>query len=230
MVVPSSPYLASLAPRLRQAILVLAALFVAHDAIYLARYGLGDGYARAMSAGGHHAYWLPVSMLITLGVAIIAIAAIGAYRRLRRAAPTTGSDAEPGPSYVAEAADVWIRLFPAVAILFAVQENLEHLAADGHLVGVAPLVGPGSAIVLPVLAVTTFVLAAMGAGVRWRVRVLQARLAAAIRQRFERIRATVRPACWDVVAATVAHGRIIDRRDAGRAPPQDLQPAVVTTA
>jgi hypothetical protein len=230
MVVPASPRLAWLAPRLRQAILVLAALFVAHDAIYIARHGLGEGYARAMSAAGQHAYWLPVSVVITVGVALVVLTALMGYRRLRSAEDEIGADAVGGQPYLAELASVWLRLFPSVAILFVVQENVEHLAAGASLVGVTPLLGSGSAIVLPVLAATTFVLAAIGALVRWRVRILEARLSRAIGPRFERLRAVVRPAGWDTVAAIVAHGWIIVRLDAGRAPPQRLQAIAVTTA
>jgi hypothetical protein len=230
MIVLTSPRLASLAPRLRQVILALAAVFVAHDAIYVTRFGIGAGYARAMSAHGHDAYWAPVSIVLTALVALVALAALAAYLRLRAEAARAGAVSVVGPSYVGELAGVWLRLFPTVAALFAIQENVEHLVVDGHLVGVAPLVGGGSAVVLPVLATTTFVLAAVGAVVRWRIRVLEARVAAAIRQRFAFVRAVTRPAGWEIVAATVAHRWIIDRRDAGRAPPLRLRAIAVTTA
>ncbi len=76
MIVPAAHRLASLAPRMRQAILMLAALFVAHDAIYLARLGAGDGYARAMSAQGHDAYWAAVLFVLSAGVALVGIATV----------------------------------------------------------------------------------------------------------------------------------------------------------
>jgi hypothetical protein len=230
MTVRASPRLAYLAPRLRQAILVLAALFVAHDAIYLARFGIGDGYARAMSALGHDAYWAPVSVLLTAGVALVVLATFVAYRRLRADAVGAAVIPATGPSYLHELASVWLRLFPTVAVLFAVQENVEHLAVDGHLTGIEPLIGPGSSIVLPVLAVTTFVLAAAGAVVRWRVRVLEARIASAVRQRFALASGVNQPADWDTVAAAIAHRWILGRRDAGRAPPSNLQTNAVPTA
>jgi len=78
MMVPASPRLAKLASRLRQAVLVLAALFVAHDAIYVARFGVGSGYAQAMTAMGHDAYWAPISILLTIGVTTIGVVGIAA--------------------------------------------------------------------------------------------------------------------------------------------------------
>jgi hypothetical protein len=233
MILLASPRLVSLAPRLRQTILVLAALFVAHDAVYVARFGIGAGYARAMTAQGHDGYWAPASFLLVIGLAVVALVGLAAYRGLTSDAKGIGraADADGRPSYVAELATIWLRLFPTVAILFAIQENLEHLAVDGHLAGIAPLVGPGSAAVLPVLAATTFALAAVGAVVRWRIRVLVARIAAAVAgQRYLRLTATARPSAWGIVAATIAHRWIIGRRDAGRAPPGRLHAIAILTA
>lgn len=207
--------------------MVLAALFVAHDAIYVARFGVGDTYARAMSAQGHD-YWAPVSIVLAIGVATVALVGLSAYRRLRRAQMAEVTTL--GPSYIHELASVWLRLFPSVAILFAVQENIEHLAVDGHLAGIAPLIGPGSAVVLPVLAITTFALAAVGAAVRWRIRVLEARIAAAVRQRFAKLSAISEPTGWRSIAAAIALHWIIGRRNAGRAPPFDLRVIAVPTA
>jgi hypothetical protein len=230
MIVAASPWLASFAPRMRQVILVLAALFVAHDAIYIARFGWGDGYTRAMSAQGHDAYWAPVSILLTAGAALVALATLATFRRLRADAGTVAVSATTGSAYSHELASIWVRLFPSVAVLFVFQENLEHLAVDGHLAGLQPLIGPGSSIVLPVLAATTFVLAAVGASVRWRIRVLEARVAAAVRLRFALAPVISRPAGWDTVAAAIAHGLMLSRRDAGRAPPSNLQTYAVPTA
>jgi hypothetical protein len=183
-----------------------------------------------MSAQGHDAYWTPVSVLLTAGVVLVVLATLAAYRRLRADAVAATMTLATGPSYVHELASIWLRLFPTVAVLFAVQENVEHFAVDGHLAGIEPLIGPGSSIVLPVLAVTTFVLAAVGSLVRWRIRVLEARIAAVARQRFALAPAASRPAAWATVAAAIAHRWILGRRDAGRAPPSNLQTNAVPTA
>jgi hypothetical protein len=186
-----------------------------------------------MAAQGHDGYWAPASFLLVVGVAVVALVGLTAYRRLRSDAegmeqPTL---ADGGSSYLAELAGIWLRLFPTVAVLFAIQENIEHLAVDGHLAGIAPLFGPGSTAVLPVLAATTFALAAVGAVVRWRIRVLVARIAAATaRKRYLRRSAISQPSGWGIVAATIAHRWIIGRRDAGRAPPLRLYAIAVLTA
>jgi hypothetical protein len=223
MIVPSSPWLASAAPRVRQVVLVLASLFVAHDAIYLARFGLGVDYGRAMTAQGHDPYWVPVSLVLASATLAIALAGLAALRRSRAQLATEADATAAGPSYVGELVSVWVRLLPTVAVLFVVQENVERIAFDGHIVGLEPLFGAGASLVLPVLAIATFVLAAVGALVRWRLWLLEARLtAAAARARFALPGDAVRPTAWAILAATIVRRWIVDRRDAGRAPPTRL--------
>jgi hypothetical protein len=226
MIVPTSPRLARLGARLRDAALVLFALFVAHDAIYVARYGAGDAYARAMSAGGHDAYWIPTSLVLGASAAVIFVLTLRLLARLRRVAVDAPASTG-GPSYLGELGRTWLRLFPTVAVLFVVQENLEHLATDGHLHGLGFLAG---SLTLAVLAATTFVLAAVGSLLRWRIRTLEARLVAAARARFAPPVAIVGDRGWWVIAAAIAHRWILGRRDAGRAPPSALRPIVVATA
>jgi hypothetical protein len=205
---------------------VLFALFVAHDAIYVAQYGVGDAYARAMSAGGHDAYWTPTRLVLGMSAALIFVLTLRLLGRLRRGAADT-PETPGGPSYVEELGRTWLRLFPTVAVLFVAQENLEHLATDGHLPGLGFLAG---SLTLPVLATTTFVLAAIGSLLRWRIRLLEARMAAATRARFAPPVAMVGDRGWLVIAAAIAHFWILGRRDAGRAPPSILRPNVVATA
>jgi hypothetical protein len=223
MIVLASPRLAVVAAWLRQAILVLAALFVAHDAIYIARYGIGDGYAHAMAAQGHDAYWAPMAIVLAVGVLLVGLGTALAYRRLANAA-AGGQPSGRGLSYPAELGGVWLRLFPTVAALFAIQENVEHLVVEGHVGGLAPLGG----LTLPVLAATTFVLAALGALVRWRIRGLAAAVAAAARPRLRPAVRLVHPARWQIVGAIVARRWTIGRLDAGRAPPGGLHDPATT--
>lgn len=221
MIVSATPRIARVGSRLRAIALVLAALFAAHDAIYLARYGPGTGYAVAMSASGHDGYWLPASLLIVAAAAVAFLSALLVLDRLERvvhSAPPVR--ARTGPSYGGELVNLWPRLLVAVAVLFAIQENLEGLAAGGRLVGLDPLFGPDAWLVPPVLAITTLVLAAVGAVLRWRVRVLRARVEAARRaQVFGRLHASTPSRRWLTTPAGVSRGLAASRPDAGRAPP-----------
>ena len=66
---------------------------------------------------------------------------------------------------------------PATLVLFGVQENIEYLAAHGDVIGIEALVGPYAPLAIPVLALVTLALAAIGGLVRWRIAVLEARIA-----------------------------------------------------
>jgi hypothetical protein len=229
MIVRTTPRWATLGPRLRNSILVLFALFVAHDAIYLAQFGTGAPFAQAMTDGGHDGYWVPASLVVGAAVALTFLGVLGALARLERQAQCIGG-AGNGPSYWSELGSTWLRLFPTVGLLFGIQENVEHLFIDGHVAGLDPLFGPGTSLTVPVLAATTLVLTAIGSLVRWRIRVLEARLAGAERQTFQRVSAICQPGHWTTIAAAIAHRRILDRRDAGRAPPSILPRIAVATA
>jgi hypothetical protein len=223
MTIWTTPGYARVAERLRNGILVLFALFVAHDAVYVARNGVGLGYRQAMAEGGHDAYWLPASLTVSIAAVLIFLVVLARAHRLQQNGRTLTGPALPRPSYAGELASTWLRLFPVVSALFAVQENIEHLAVDGQWIGAAPLVGPGSSAVLPVLAVTTFALAAVGSLLRWRICVLEARIAAAaVSAPYPRPSSIAPAPAWASVAASVAHRWILARRDAGRAPPAVL--------
>jgi len=219
MIVCTTPRLARSGRRLRDAVLVLFALFVAHDAVFVAQFGLGSRLATAMTQGGHDGYWTPVSLIIAGSVGVVFAVALAVLARLERRASGIARAAAPGPPYVEELSSTWLRLFPTVALLFGVQENLEHLLVDGHLVGADPLVGAGSSLVLPVLAATTFLLAAVGSLVRWRIRVLEARLAGPSGRPGDRPSTSRLPSGWRSIAAGLAHRWTLSRPDIGRAPP-----------
>ncbi len=216
----------------RFVLLTIVALFVAHDAIFLAEYGIGDTFAAAMRQSGHDGYW-PVYMLLVgvAGATLVASTALRVARlRLRLAAlgtPHRGAfalglqDRAPAVrSYRGELLVLWIRLFAAVVVGYVIQENLEHIAHH-HVPGLGVLFGPDNPLALPALAAITFILAAVGALVRWRIAILGERLARAVAAGAHRsgLRAT-RPAAGSWIAAAVsAHHWTIARQDPGRAPP-----------
>ncbi len=107
-----------------------------------------------------------------------------------------------------------------VVASFAVQENVETLVAHGDLPGIDVLIGNGLPLAVPVLALVTFVLAAIGALVRWRIAVLSARLREAKLATRHRPLPVRLPREWADIHASAPHHWMLDRRDAGRAPPR----------
>jgi hypothetical protein len=207
--------------RLRFAALVVVGVLVAHDAVFAAQYGLGERRDAVLAAGTHD-YW-PVFTSLALLVGGLGLAAAAAvllrlHRALRHLPPVRRPAGTPG--YAGELLRLWPRLFLAVALAFALQENVEHLAAGRGLPGLWALSWPEYPLALPVIAAVTFLLAAAGAWLRWRIVVLTVRLAAARSAARRRSPVAIAPAArWRLVAATLSHARILARRDAGRAPP-----------
>jgi hypothetical protein len=200
-------------------VLAVVALLAAHSAIYLAQYGFGERFAEAMTAGGHDGWWLPASLVVLGAGAVLLLRTLGALGRLEAMARDVRPAAEPAVPFQPEMLSIWRRLFPIVTVLFAILENVEHLAAHGHVVGIEALVGPEYPLALPVLALVTLGLSALGALVRWRIRVLRTRIAhAAHAARRRPTPETVTPE-WQTVGALAPLRFSIDLRDAGRAPP-----------
>ena len=82
--------------RIRFALLVLAALFVVHDAVYLVHFGPGEGMATAMANHGHHAYWEPFTYLAVLAAGVLAFAAITHFVLLELRLSAEGNDRKAG--------------------------------------------------------------------------------------------------------------------------------------
>jgi hypothetical protein len=214
-----------LGPRIRLAFLLVVSVFVAHDGVYIAQYGLGGHLAEVMTARGHDTYWPALVGLALIASALLAIGALRVIARLRwrlRGTPTS-LPASPGtPSWRPEVIRIWRILFPLTVLAFAIQENLEALSSQGIVPGIDALIGPDAPLALPVLALVTLALAALGGLVRWRIAILEARVA--------RIRAGRRPRIldrspareWRLVDSIAPHRWTADRRDAGRAPPASL--------
>ncbi len=222
VIVLTTPRLARFGRLARLAVLLLFALFVAHDAVYVAQYGFGARYAAAMTAVGHDAWFAPASLIIGSIAALVATVAVLRLGRLTirsSSVPCAGSAfIDVGPSYLQELRSTWLRLFPAVVVLFTLQENAEAALSGHPIPGLDLLFGAGSGLVLPILAMVTFLLAVLGAAVRWRTRVLLAR--ARITRRHPRPAGRRVAPAWVASCAAVAHEWMLDRLDAGRAPPQ----------
>jgi hypothetical protein len=242
MVVTLQPRLRRLAWLARLLLLVPAADLVAHDAIYRS---LPNGEApRALSA---HGYW-PLFLLVvgilglsaawqivrrlrhlerTLRALAGARLSSPANRRTERATVNLGTRRgdpqrhDPGraaPSYHRDLLRLWPAVTGGTALLFLVQENLEHVAATGVWSGLAPLDGRLHPDGLLLIAAASLLVAAVGALVRWRVALLERRLVLAA-SGFPPPRPEVAGPHWSLIAAICRRRWMLVRRDAGRAPP-----------
>ena len=205
--------------------LALLGLVVGHEAVFRARYGASSDVALA---GSGHGYWLTFALLaVVLGGIPIAAATLGLLRLrmlIRRTRDGRGAgdsgrrQGHVGPSYAGELIGLLPRLALVVVVGFTLQENAESLLSGHGLPGLWVL---DDAVVLPVLLLVSALVAVAGAWLRWREAVLVGRLAAAraVVRRVPRHAASNAAPHWGAVAAIVAHGWLIARRLAGRAPP-----------
>lgn len=165
------------------AALVLAALTLGHELIYLLAHGPGDGYVRAMAEGGHDRYWTTFVITILLVSGVLGAIVVAQFRRLRRLASTIQVEFERLddrglPTFRSFVRPLWWRVAAGAVTAYLVQENLEAAVAGTRLPGLGVLAGE-HADALPVLVVVSMVVAVVGALVGWRRQILLARIRAA---------------------------------------------------
>ena len=204
--------------RLRAAISFWAlagiALLVSHDAVFAIQAGPGKALTDALRAGGH-GYWGMASALIGAIGLIVGVFAVARLRRLRRRAQRLG--VAPRASRRAERVlRTWGSLFLLVAAGFLFQENLEHLAAHGHLIGTGALASPEYPLALPVIAAVTLV-AGIVVGL---LRSTESALVEAISSALAAFRGPGSPPARVTVNASVARASVLARLGACRAPPE----------
>jgi hypothetical protein len=230
MVVLTNRRRARMLPWLRLAALLPLSLLLGHEIVFALQYGVGTGLQAAMSAGGHDNYWTAFTVVITALSAGLLVREVARSARLRARLRELRGGASPVPepstttragAWQTEFRGIWPLLFALTATGFTVQENLEHLAAGQVPHGLGSLVAGEHPLALPVLALVSAAIAALGALVRWRVQILEARVAAAraaaARPRHPRSLAPARE--WPPVGALRAHAWFLVRLLAGRAPP-----------
>ncbi len=157
---------------------MLFSLLVGHDAVFAVQFGLGDGIREAMTASGHDGYWMAFSLIVVVLTAGVlgreSVRAIRIARRLR-APSSTAAQARERPvgdrGFRREFRSIWPILFVSTCLAFTVQENLEHIAAGLAPHGAGSLIGTEHPFAVPVLAAVSALLAAVGALIRWRLRV-----------------------------------------------------------
>jgi hypothetical protein len=207
------------------AIVQLVALVLAHDLVFLARYG--SRYNEELVHAGHGGAWAAaVESSIVLG-ALLAAAGVLRLVQLRIRLRTRGGSAPvrstagslPVRALLAgwRRAAVWIA--PATVALLTIQENLERLAIGRPMPGVTILLTPeyagGLWIALLVGVAVAFVVALF----QWRRAELLARIEAS-RPRPRRAATTVVPRTG--IDIDTPADSLLGRRSALRAPPVAL--------
>lgn len=205
----------------RAAVTALASLVLAHNLIFIAGYGSRFGAALAQS-GHDHGWTLAALTSIGLAVSLLAVA-LWRLQQLRRAARGAGAmrlPTEPGlRAFANRWLGWWVALTLVTALLFVLQENVEHARIGTTLPGLEVLWSatyPSAiAIILAVALGISLVAALLG----WRSSVLIARIEAAR----PKTSGTAGPSLSPTEPIDRRQGSILGRRLAGRAPP--LAPA-----
>ena len=214
-----------MAPRLGRlttaAVLQLAALVLAHQLVYLARYG--SRFGEALVHSGHGDAWsAAVISSVVLGAGFVVLAVVRLVRLgvlvrqlgLGSSAPMPRGDLAPMGLLHA-----WLRLVPRIAILQLVllttQENVERAAIGEPMPGPGILLSPeyaGAAWIALGVALLVSLVAALFV---WRRNALLARLRAARAPLGRQAESGPRP----VQRETSPVGSLLGRRSALRAPP-----------
>lgn len=192
------------------------ALFVSHDAVFLAQLGPGEVLARTLRQAGHD-YWGLVSLILAVVGLAVLVGTLVRLRSLRRAADALSAAAIPRTRpYVRRWLTAWARLLAVVAIGFVVQENIEHLIGHSHAPGLGALIGPEYPLALPVIALISGLAALVAAALSHAELALLAVIADAMRRFGARApRRTLRPP----LRLAAALPSPLARACAGRGPP-----------
>jgi hypothetical protein len=205
--------------------LQLVALVLAHDLVYLARYG--SRYGEALVHAGHGAAWsATVESTVTIAVAL---ALAGALRLaqlgilVRRANTIAGVPSNAGRAGKLEAGRllrIWLRIAPRMAllsvVLLTIQENLERSGLGSSTPGVGILLSPEYPSALWITIAVGLLVGLVAALFEWRRRVLLERLRiarATLPRRAPGASARPRLARWRPAAS------LLGRRSGLRAPP-----------
>jgi hypothetical protein len=198
--------------------MTLVSLVVAHNLVFLATYGAG--YDDALVESGHGGAWgSAVAVILAAGAGLLGLA-VWRLRRLgllaREVAPA-GARLSSGPGQFApRLVRLWLRLSTATALLFVIQENLEHRLTGEALPGLAVLGSAEYPDAWLIIAGVALAVAFVGALFAWRRDLLIARIAAGLRHLHRR---SVRVAGWPVADRDGRPDSIVGRGRAVRAPP-----------
>lgn len=198
--------------------LQLVSVVLAHELVFLARYG--SRYGEALAHAGHGQAWTAAALTSLALAALlggIGIVRLGRLGLLLRRAGGGGSRLDGlAPVSLARA---WLGIAPRTAalsvLLLTAQENLERAALDGAMPGIGILLSPEYAGGLWITIGVGLVVGLLVALFEWRRRVLLARLRTLRARPITRSAVVARPRARVLSLAA----SILGRRSALRAPP-----------
>jgi hypothetical protein len=204
------------------AIVQLVALVLAHDLVFLARYG--SRYNEELVHAGHGATWAAAAQTSLALGGLLAAAAIFRLVRLRallhqRRPTATHAGDLPVRSLLAAWRRATLLIAPTTVVLLTIQENVERWAIGARLPGPGVLLTPEYAGGLWIAIVVGIAVALVVALFRWRRETLLARLHATQDRPF---RATPSEARHTGVEVNRPADSLLGRRSALRAPPAAL--------
>jgi hypothetical protein len=204
----------------RGAVTALASLVLAHNLIFIA--GFGSRFGAVMAHTGHDHGWT-VAALTSIGLAVSLLAvALRRLQQLRRTALGSGAmrlPTEPGlRAFASRWLGWWVALTLVTAVLFVLQENLEHARIGASLPGLEVLWSTAYPSAIAIILAVAFSISLVAALLGWRSSVLVARIAAAR----PNTSCAATPPLLPTEPVDRREGSILGRRLAGRAPPLAL--------
>jgi hypothetical protein len=171
--------------RFLRAALIAPTLVLAHQLVFLARYG--SVYGEALAHSGHGQAWTDAVTTVTVGSGAVLIATlIGLFRlarELRRVTARTDASLEPPDARAARSLLAgWLRLAAALTIVglvgLTIQENVEHIAAGLDAPGIGVLLSRDYPSAVKIVAAVSLAIALLATLLGWRGAALVARLRA----------------------------------------------------
>ena len=205
----------------RATVTALASLVLGHNLIFIA--GYGSRFPAVLAHTGHDHGWT-VAALTSIGLAlsllVIAMRRLQQLRRMARDARASRLASEPGlRAFGRRWLGWWMALTLVTAVLFVLQENIEHARIGSALPGLEVLWSTAYPSAIAIIVAVALGISLVAALLGWRSSVLIARIEAA---RPKASRAAT-PSLPPTEPIDRRKGSILGRRLAGRAPP--LAPA-----
>jgi hypothetical protein len=162
-------------PPLVAAVLVAAVLVAGHDTLYLVTYGPGEVH-HALAASGHGVPWTGICLAALMVGGAVALVAVQRSHRLNARLRQIGAPPVRRVStrhLARRIASLWLPLLIVSLLVFAVQENIEHVAHHGGHLPLLEVWYLGEyQWTVPIFALVALAAAALGAATTAHLRVL----------------------------------------------------------